>query len=594
MEGGEGVDLGELCVEGAQAGWFIGVFRAVVGDHPVDGEFAGGKCVGKGGAEEGEAFGVVPNGSDEENGGLGGLHCGCQINLERICVLSSYPGKRMDRAWVIAAWCLVLFLATWMRFDDLGGRPFHADEATGARITAARMSGEGGKFDPKHYHGPVLGDVAAVVCWIRGEGGWKTMTKETLRVVPAVAGVCVVLLPWFWRRRVGEVPAVVAGALLAVSPLLVYYSRVFIHEMLLVLAGGAVLACFAGRKPRFVWAGVFFGLMFAVKETFVISVLAWGVALVATLMFQREWWSREKIGEWVREYGKPFAWMVGVAAVVAMVFYTRFFTYPMGAWDAVRTFFVYETVDGHDKPWWWYGVWFGWPQKAAGMWWYECVVLWVAMVVWVVSWLPGGERCGARSWLRFLGFSVVGHVIIYSVFGYKTPWLMCLPWLHVCVLAGFGLVLLRPPGWLMVGVGVLGIGVVWPMSRLSGKASMRLASDPRNPYAYVPTRPDVERVEEFLGRLRPFTDQDVVAVIGTDYWPLPWYLRSFSRVGHWDEPPEGLRDFPFVMVMPDALERVAGDMADTHMPLPRGLRAEVPVWLWIRNDIWHMWMEEEP
>ncbi len=161
----------------------------------------------------------------------------------------------MDRAWVIAAWCLVLGLAAWLRFEDLGSRPFHADEATGARITAARMSGEGGRFDPKHYHGPVLGDVAVVVCRVRGEEGWRTMTKETLRVVPAVAGVLVVVLPVFWRRKVGDVPVVVAGALLAVSPLMVYYSRVFIHEMLLVLAGGAVLACFAGRKPRLCFSG---------------------------------------------------------------------------------------------------------------------------------------------------------------------------------------------------------------------------------------------------------------------------------------------------------------------------------------------------
>jgi uncharacterized protein (TIGR03663 family) len=500
----------------------------------------------------------------------------------------------MDRAWVIAAWCLVLCLAAWLRFEDLGSRPFHADEATGARITAARMSGEGGRFDPKHYHGPVLGDAAVVVCRVRGEDGWKTMTKETLRMVPAVAGVLVVLLPVFWRRRVGDVPAVVAGALLAVSPLLVYYSRMFIHEMLLVLAGGAVLACFAGRKPRFVWAGVFFGLMFAVKETFVISVLAWGGALVATLLCQQEWRSRERLVEWVRGHAKSFAVMVGVAAVVSMVFYTRLFTQPIGAWDAVRTFFVYETVEGHNKPWSWYAQWFGWPQKSAGMWWYECVVLWVALLAFLGSWLPCVSRRGERHWLRFLGFSIIGHFVTYSAFGYKTPWLMCLPWLHVCVLAGFGVMLLPSRKWAMACVAAMGVGVIWPMSKISDKAIHRLSSDPRNPYAYVPTRPDVERLEEFLNQLRPLSDQDVVAVIGTDYWPLPWYVRSFSRTGYWELPPEGLRDWPFVMAMPDVVDQVTGNLAETHTQLPRGLRAEVPVWLMVRNDIWKKWMEEGP
>jgi uncharacterized protein (TIGR03663 family) len=501
----------------------------------------------------------------------------------------------MNRVWVIAVWSMVLFLAAWMRFEDLGSRPFHADEATGARITAARMSGEkGGRFDPKHYHGPLLGDAAVVVSRVRGEGGWKEMTKETLRMVPAAAGVLVVMLPVFWRRRVGDVPAVVAGALLAVSPLLVYYSRMFIHEMLLVLAGGAVLACFAGRRPRFLWAGVCFGLMFAVKETFVISVLAWGGALAATMMCQSDWRSRERLGAWVRDYARPFALMVGVAVVVSMVFYTRLFTQPMGAWDAVRTFFVYETVAGHDKPWWWYGQWFGWPQKAAGMWWYECVVLWVAGMVFLASWLPGAGRCTERHWLRFLGFSVIGHWVIYSLFGYKTPWLMCLPWLHVCVLAGFGVMLLASRVWAMVAVGAMGVGLVWPMSKISNKASHRLASDARNPYAYVPTRTDVERMEDFLNQLRPLSDRDVVAVIGADYWPLPWYLRSFSRTGYWAEPPEGLRDWPFVMVLPDRVDQVSIGLAESHVALPRGLRAEVPVWLMVRKDIWEKWMGDKP
>ena len=501
----------------------------------------------------------------------------------------------MERAWVIGAWGLVVVLAAWLRFEDLGARPFHADEATGARITAARMSGEGGRFDPKHYHGPVLGDAAVVACWLGGENGWRAMTKVGLRRVTAVVGVCVVLLPFFWRRRVGDVAAVMAGGLLAVSPLLVYYSRMFIHEMLLVLAGGAVLACFAGGgRPRWVWAGVCFGLMYAVKETFVISVLAWGVALVATLLCQREWRERERWGALVSEYGKPFLVMVAVAAVVAMVFYTRMFRYPEGGWDAVKTFFVYETVDGHDKPWWWYGAWFAWPQKAAGMWWYECVVVWLAVVVFIATWLTRRAPVEVRNWLRFLGFSVVGHGVIYSVFGYKTPWLMCMPWLHVCMLAGFGVVLLPSRGWLMAGVAVTGVGMLWPLSKLAARAAGRFASDARNPYAYVPTRPDVERLEDFLNQLRPMAEEDVVAVVGSDYWPLPWYLRSFSQVGYWVEPPEGLKDFPFVLATQDAVDQAGAELEKSHTLLPRGLRAEVPVWLMVRNDVWKRWMGKEP
>lgn len=500
----------------------------------------------------------------------------------------------MDRIWVIAAWGMVLVLASWLRFENLGSRPFHADEATGAKITASRMSGEGGHFDPKHYHGPALGDAAWVACRVAGERDWKQMTKETLRCVAAVAGVCVVLLPVFWRRRVGDHATLLAGGVLAVSPLLVYYSRMFIHEMLLVLAGGAVLACFAGTRPRFILAGVFLGLMFAIKETFVISMLAWCGAWVLVLAGEREWRSRARLVEKARQFAVPFAGMAVMAVLVSMLFYTRCFTYPRGAWDAVRTFFVYETVSGHEKPWWWYVAWSGWPVKAAGVWWIECALLWVALLVFLASWIPrliqksGGA---AHLWIRFLGLSFLAHLAIYSGFGYKTPWLMCLPWLHVCVLAGFGVALLPSRISVMAGVMAAGILLLWPMSRLSGKACGRLSSDPRNPYAYVPTVRDVEGLERFLNQLRPLADQDVVAVIGTDYWPLPWYLRSFGQTGYWAEPPAGVEKLPIVLVMPDALDRTNAALAASHTLLPRGLRAEVPLWLMVRNDVWGKWME---
>ena len=66
----------------------------------------------------------------------------------------------MQRAIVILCWMLVIATGIFLRFDDLSSRPFHADEATGARITAKRMEKDGGTFDPKHYHGPLLADLA--------------------------------------------------------------------------------------------------------------------------------------------------------------------------------------------------------------------------------------------------------------------------------------------------------------------------------------------------------------------------------------------------------------------------------------------------
>ena len=127
-------------------------------------------------------------------------------------------------------------------------------------------------------------------------------------------------------------------------------------------------------------------------------------------------------------------------------------------------------------------------------------------------------------------------------------------------------------------------------------ATGRLASDDRNPYAYVPTRRDVEAMEEWLEKIRdrsPAGMVDGVAVIGSYYWPLPWYLRGFEKIGYWKEPPPDLEKFPLVCAMPEFSEAVSESLGDTHVPVPRGLRAGVPLYLFVRKDVWQHWLESE-
>lgn len=504
----------------------------------------------------------------------------------------------MERAFHIIAWIVVLALAAWLRFDDLSSRPFHADEATGARITAQRMEG-GGKFDPKHYHGPVLGDLAIPLCKARGEHGWRSMTKVTLRTLPAIAGTLLVLCPLLWIRRTGPLPALVAAAFIATSPLLVYYSRMFIHEMLLALFGVLALAAVTAypRGPRPLAAGLLIGLMYATKESFAISMIAWSGAAVLTAFCVPRWWDRQLAADFIRRAWKPLVACGVTALVTAGLWYTGFLTHPRGAVDAVRTFFVYEVVEGHDKPFPWYLELMAWPKKAAGTWWFEAPVLLLAVAGYLRSF--GSSFPETRAHLvRFLFHSAVAHFLIYSLIAYKTPWLACLPWAHFCLAAGFGLASGKAPGKARLAIAAaVCAGIVAFQIPLARKACGRLASDSRNPYAYVPTRRDVEELESWLAKLRPLTPAGTdaaAAVIGSDYWPLPWYLRGFDRVGYWPAPPEGAAGMAFVFVMPEAAETTGGALRDSHHMVPRALRAEVPLLVYVRNDIWKQWMEVEP
>lgn len=497
---------------------------------------------------------------------------------------------------LILAWIVVVVTAVFLRFDDLAGRPMHADEATGARITAKRMEGDGGAFDPKHYHGPLLSDLAIVSCRMHGESEWREMTKQSLRVVTAVAGCMVVLIPLLWRRFSGDGVSLLAGALLSTSSLLSYFSRMFIHESLLVVTGMAALGVVIYR-PRWGLPGLLVALMFAAKESFAISMIAWFAAAVALVCENRRrldavWWAKA----W-KEWRQPVLVSSALGAFIILLCYTHGFTHPKGAVDAVRTFFVYETVEGHDKPWDYYLRLMLVPEKAAGVLWFGTPVVMLALWAYGMSFSP---RVGdQKRWLiRFLAYSTLGHLVIYSLFGYKTPWLLCLPWAQLCWLAGFAVTgFAQRPRWVQAMLGMLVAASLLTQWNQARHATGRLDSDSRNPYAYVPTRRDVERMEVWLHQLRDMSGQSesmAVAVVGMDYWPLPWYLRGFEHVGYWGEQlPENLEKFPLVLVMPAQSQAVIERLANTHVPVPRGLRDKVPLDLHISAEVWNEWMNSD-
>jgi uncharacterized protein (TIGR03663 family) len=382
-----------------------------------------------------------------------------------------------------------------------------------------------------------------------------------------------------------------AASLLATSPLLVYYSRMFIHESLLVLFGMLALACLI-RFPRYGIPGLMVGLMFATKESFAISILAWtgAGALIA-------WEHRRSIDRtWLLSAWVNYRVSVGVSLLVAAVssafLYSDGFRQPSGIVDAIRTFFVYETVAGHDKEFTYYVNLLVVPIKSGGVWWFGTPALLLALFALLSSFK---REVRSAYVIRFLAYSAAGHFLIYSIIAYKTPWLASLPWAHVCLLAGFALAGFSRRGVLVKALlGLLMIASLATQFRQTRHATGRLASDDRNPFAYVPTRNDIEGLEPWLEKLRqaaPEIPLEPAAVIGADYWPLPWYLRSFDRIGYWPEAPVGIESHALVFTMPEAVEATSARLAETHIQLPRGLRAGVPVQLFIRNDLWKLWAE---
>src|SRR4051812_19367285 len=168
-------------------------------------------------------------------------------------------------------------IALGLRCPRLNERPMHNDEGVNAVKFGELWTHGVYKYDPSEYHGPALPYATVVVNRLTAGPAYPNFTEARLRTVTVVFGVGLMLLYLLLRDAVGAKGVAWGGIFTAVSPAMVYYSRYYIHEMLLVFFTGVCLAAgwryWKSRKPG--WAitcGASVGLMYATKETFILTV----------------------------------------------------------------------------------------------------------------------------------------------------------------------------------------------------------------------------------------------------------------------------------------------------------------------------------
>ncbi len=135
----------------------------------------------------------------------------------------------------------MIIVAGVLRFVNLDYKVLHHDEGVNHFFLQNLIRQGSYKYDPTNYHGPTLYFLSQPLAkWADKRG---LMRPAVLRVVTASFGLGVIALCYGMRRRLGEEAALVAAALLAVSPGMVFISRYYIHEMILVCATLALLVC---------------------------------------------------------------------------------------------------------------------------------------------------------------------------------------------------------------------------------------------------------------------------------------------------------------------------------------------------------------
>lgn len=497
-----------------------------------------------------------------------------------------------------------LALALWS--FSLDQRPMHNDEAVNG-IKFGQLWGHGGyQYDPNEHHGPSLPYATLALSRLTGAPQDSDQFSESrLRFTTVLFGIGLILLLPLVADGLGRKAILWAALFTATSPAVVFYSRYYIHEILLVFF--TFLALAAGwrywRSRKLGWAllaGAGVGLMHATKETFLITLVAAALALGLNQLWNRWLDATAPPAKVPRLKLTHLAAAFAVWLGVALLLFSSVFTNASGPLDSVRTYLPWLHRAGgaspHIHPWSFYLHRLLFFHVAKGPVWSEALILALAVVGAWAAFARKALADASASFVRFLALYSFVLAAAYSLISYKTPWCLLSFWHGMILLAGVGAAaLLRSVTrrFLRLALGLLLLAGAGHLAWQARLANTAYAADPRNPYVYAQTSPDLlklVRQVEALAQVHPQGLQMLVKVIAPDgdYWPLPWYLRNLKQIGWWDQVPAD----PFAPVMIVAANLHAGlDEKKTHAMVGYfQLRPQVFLELYVELPLWQAYL----
>jgi len=505
---------------------------------------------------------------------------------------------------------VVLVVATFLRTYELTLRPLHHDEGVNG-FFLTRLLREGiYQYDPGNYHGPTIYYFGLISTYLFG------LNTVAIRMVTVVFGVATVWLALCLRRYIGTVGALTAAGLMAISPGAVYLSRYFIHESMVVfftfgivvamlkyhegdppkdenktsgliaviagfvLVGSSLAAAYRpqsfrtlllfmmvgaivlvqslwaydGRRSIYlILAAISTALLFASKETALVSVTVLGLALASTAIYlrlrghperefvrknrDRKQRSAEKAEGWLRsaisKFGGPSH--IGMVILVAfaifvfvnVLFYSSFFTNWKGIGDSLETYMIWAKTGKKEHV-------HGLTQHVEWLMAMESPLLMLGVIGAFLSVVRANNRFAlfAAQW----GF---GLLAAYSLVPYKTPWLALNFIIPLAIISGYAVNEFYCWNKRELRFVVL---VLVAAIAVSGYQSIKLNffhyDDDKYIYVYGHTYrtflPMVDEIQR-IGQQTNLNKELDIAVFSPDYWPLPWYLRDYTRIGYYGQ-----------------------------------------------------------
>ncbi len=487
-------------------------------------------------------------------------------------------------------------------------RPMHHDEANQA-VKFGRLLERGEyRYDPNDHHGPSLYYLTLPFALAASGRSLAALNETTIRLLPALAGTAVLFVLLLLLGGLPRESVAFAALLTALSPAMTYYSRFYIQEILLVL----FLALLIGMgwkyaQTRSVWwaagAGFAAGMMYATKET---SVILFGAVAAALIL--------ERLLRPVGMKRAPLAWpktlahaviLLAAAGATAGLLYTSFLANPRGLADSVSAFGTYfgRAAGGgiHAHPWYYYFQVLALSKFGHGPAWGEAFVLALAVAGSVSALGSEAGKDGNPRFIRFVVFFTVIAAVVYSAIPYKTPWNVLPFYLGVLILAGCGAGLMWRAGRFLVVKAVVLAVLIPGLANLAFqdyRANFKDYANPDNPYVYAQTSLDymkLVRNVEAVAAVSPDRNAMLIKVVAPpdETWPLPWSLRRFPNVGYWTSAAAAgeLRDTPVVIASASEAERAGHDLGNGYQSAYYGLRPEVVLRVFVRQDLWDAYLK---
>lgn len=467
---------------------------------------------------------------------------------------------------------LIILFALLIRLFDLGERVFHHDESVHASFTLKLLGTGQYRYDPA-YHGPFLFHSTAAVFHFLG------ISDTTARLIPVFFGVAAIFLLFLLKKELGERGVLWSAFLLSFSPSMVYFSRFFRNDLIIVFCTlGTVIGGVRyleklhspKRYPYLILAASSLALAVSSKENAYLIILMFGA--YAGIYFPYRFYcdgKRERMSLKRALFLKisailpflPEILLSGILFIfIVMLFYTSLFRTQETLFSIVGRAFSHwmamHRIERIGGPFYFYI-----PILSV----YESPIL-IFGTAGIFHFLK--KKGKNFSFFLFLSYWAVASLLLYSYLQEKVPWLVVHILLPFGILAGayLGDFFSRAPERKqenLPGIENMSFGTEKkPASGIKRSSTHTLVAgvlaftliislaqcisvnfyrsmEPEELITYSQSSQDIRQLMEKIEGFDDGPETLRISVVDPEnlYWPLPWYFRDYEKVEYYTKPP---------------------------------------------------------